>query len=82
MAGAAMQCVASNKTGLGIMYAGRVIVGLCVGVASNLAPIYMAEISPAAIRGRLVGLYELGWQVGAVTGFCELPEGVSKAIAS
>jgi sugar porter (SP) family MFS transporter len=51
------------------MYAGRVIVGFCVGAASNLAPIYISEISPAAIRGRLIGLYELGWQIGAVVGF-------------
>ncbi len=72
------------------MYAGRVIVGFCIGIASNLAvsnyssisarrprlltsvplkPIYISEISPAAIRGRLIGLYELGWQIGAVVGF-------------
>jgi MFS family permease len=35
--GAVMQCVASHKTGLGIMYAGRVIVGFCIGITSNLA---------------------------------------------
>lgn len=35
--GSLIQCVASHKTGLGIMYAGRVIVGLCIGIASNLA---------------------------------------------
>lgn len=34
--GAVIQVVASAKTGLGIMYAGRVIVGWGVGVASNL----------------------------------------------
>ncbi|KJA25517.1 hypothetical protein HYPSUDRAFT_199669 [Hypholoma sublateritium FD-334 SS-4] len=67
--GALIQCVANHKTGLGIMYAGRVIVGFCIGIASNLAPIYISEVSPAAIRGRLIGLYELGWQIGAVVGF-------------
>jgi sugar porter (SP) family MFS transporter len=68
-AGAAIQCAASSKTGLGIMYAGRVIVGICIGIASNLTPIYISEVAPAAIRGRLIGLYELGWQIGAVVGF-------------
>jgi hypothetical protein len=34
--GAVIQVVASEKTGLGIMYAGRAIVGWGVGVASNL----------------------------------------------
>ncbi|KAG6856925.1 hypothetical protein H0H87_012176 [Tephrocybe sp. NHM501043] len=58
-----------SKTGLGIIYAGRVIVGLAIGAASNLAPIYVAEISPPAIRGRLIGLYELCWQIGGVIGF-------------
>ncbi|KAG6901926.1 hypothetical protein C0995_006637 [Termitomyces sp. Mi166 len=58
-----------SKTGLRIVYAGRVIVGLAIGAASNLAPIYVAEISPPAIRGRLIGLYELCWQIGGVVGF-------------
>ncbi|TFK41778.1 hypothetical protein BDQ12DRAFT_710765 [Crucibulum laeve] len=67
--GAVLQCVASSKTGLGVLYAGRVIVGLAIGGASNLAPIYVAEISPPAIRGRLIGMYELCWQIGGVIGF-------------
>lgn len=69
LVGSVLQTVASAKTGLGIMYAGRIIAGWSVGVASNLTPIYIAEISPPAIRGRLIGLYELGWQIGAVVGF-------------
>ncbi|GLB38972.1 putative major facilitator superfamily, sugar transporter (TC 2.A.1.1) family protein [Lyophyllum shimeji] len=67
--GSILQIVASSSTGLGIIYAGRVIVGLSIGAASNLAPIYVAEISPPAIRGRLIGLYELCWQIGGVIGF-------------
>ncbi|KAK0192608.1 quinate permease [Armillaria mellea] len=67
--GAAMQTAASSSTGLGIIYAGRVIVGLAIGTASNLAPIYVAEIAPPAIRGRLIGMYELCWQIGGTVGF-------------
>ncbi|KAE9406734.1 general substrate transporter [Gymnopus androsaceus JB14] len=67
--GAAMQTGASSSTGLGLIYGGRVIVGLAIGAASNLAPIYVAEIAPPAIRGRLIGLYELCWQIGGVVGF-------------
>lgn len=82
--GAGLQCGASSSTGLGIMYAGRIIVGLAIGIASNLAvcltsvldysiswplqPIYVAEIAPPAIRGRLIGMYEFCWQVGGVIG--------------
>ncbi|KAJ7709006.1 MFS quinate transporter QutD [Mycena rosella] len=67
--GAGLQCGASAATGLGIMYAGRIIVGLGIGIASNLAPIYVAEIAPPAIRGRLIGMYEFCWQIGGVIGF-------------
>ncbi|KAJ7777154.1 general substrate transporter [Mycena metata] len=67
--GAGLQCGANSSTGLGIMYAGRIIVGLSIGIASNLAPIYVAEIAPPAIRGRLIGMYELCWQLGGVVGF-------------
>jgi MFS family permease len=55
--------------GLGLIYGGRVLAGIGVGAASNLTPIYISEISPPAIRGRLVGLYELGWQIGGLVGF-------------
>lgn len=67
--GSALQIGASASTGLGIIYGGRIVVGLAIGVASNLAPIYTSEISPPAIRGRLVGLYEMCWQIGGVVGF-------------
>ena len=32
-------------------------------------PIYISEISPPAVRGRLVGIYEMGWQLGGLVGF-------------
>lgn len=67
--GAALQVGASSSTGLGILYAGRVLSGLGTGVASNIVPIYLSELAPPAIRGRLVGLYELGWQIGGMLGF-------------
>ncbi|KAF3761600.1 hypothetical protein M406DRAFT_64791 [Cryphonectria parasitica EP155] len=67
--GAGLQCGANHDRGLGILYAGRVLSGLGTGVASNIIPIYLSELAPPAIRGRLVGLYELGWQIGGVLGF-------------
>ena len=39
--------------------AARVVGGLAIGVASVLAPLYIAEISPKAIRGRLVSLNQM-----------------------
>ncbi|KAL4953380.1 general substrate transporter [Aspergillus filifer] len=67
--GAGLSCGTKGSSGLGIMYAGRVLSGLGTGVASNIIPIYISELAPPAIRGRLVGLYELGWQIGGLVGF-------------
>ncbi|KAL5337406.1 general substrate transporter [Aspergillus crustosus] len=67
--GAGLQCGTKGSSGLGIMYGGRVLSGLGTGIASNIIPIYISELAPPAIRGRLVGLYELGWQIGGLVGF-------------
>src|SRR5262249_49509437 len=37
----------------------RVVGGLAIGMESMLAPLYLAEISPARLRGRLVSLHQL-----------------------
>ncbi|MBY6384923.1 sugar porter family MFS transporter [Rhodococcus erythropolis] len=42
----------------------RVVGGLAVGFASVIAPAYIAEISPAAIRGRLGSMYQLAIVLG------------------
>lgn len=67
--GAGMMLGANGERGLGLIIGGRVLAGFGVGGASNMTPIYISEISPPAIRGRLVGIYELGWQVGGLVGF-------------
>ncbi len=38
----------------------RLIAGLGIGIASMLAPMYIAEIAPANIRGQLVSINQLG----------------------
>lgn len=67
--GAGLMLGTSAERGLGLIYAGRVLAGIGVGAASNLSPIYCSEIAPPAIRGRLVGLYEMSWQIGGLVGF-------------
>ena len=67
--GAGLMLGANGERGLGLIYGGRVLAGIGVGAASNLSPIYVSEIAPPAIRGRLVGLYELSWQAGGLVGF-------------
>ena len=42
----------------------RIVGGVAIGIASNVSPIYIAEISPAPWRGRLVALNQLTVVVG------------------
>lgn len=67
--GAGMMLGANGDRGLGLIYGGRVLAGLGVGAGSNITPIYIAELSPPSIRGRLVGVFDLGWQIGGLVGF-------------
>lgn len=67
--GAGIMLGANGERGLGLIYAGRVLAGIGVGGTSMIVPIYISEISPPAIRGRLVSIYELGWQIGGLVGF-------------
>lgn len=67
--GAGIMLGSTGARGLGLIYGGRVLAGIGVGGTSNLSPIYCSEIAPPAIRGRLVGLYELSWQLGGLIGF-------------
>ncbi|KAI0126311.1 general substrate transporter [Xylariales sp. AK1849] len=67
--GAGLMLGATGERGLGLILAGRVLAGVGVGACSMTVPIYISELSPPAVRGRLVGIYELGWQVGGLVGF-------------
>ncbi|TJY68426.1 sugar porter family MFS transporter [Sphingobacterium alkalisoli] len=42
----------------------RVIGGVGIGIASNLSPMYIAEVAPATIRGKLVSVNQLTIVIG------------------
>jgi sugar porter (SP) family MFS transporter len=42
----------------------RILGGVAIGLASNLSPMYIAEISPAAMRGRFVSINQLTIVIG------------------
>jgi len=50
-----IQCAAVD---VAMLCVGRVIAGLCVGIASSICPVYQAEIAPKEIRGRVVSLQQ------------------------
>jgi sugar porter (SP) family MFS transporter len=61
VAGALLQALAPDVT---LLVAGRLVVGFGVGVAAVAAPLYGAELAPAAHRGRFVSAYQLAITIG------------------
>jgi len=53
--------------GFGWFIAFRVLGGVAIGMASNLSPMYIAEIAPAHIRGRLVSTNQLTIVIGILS---------------
>ena len=53
----------------GSLLAFRIIGGLGIGGSSVLAPMYIAELSPAKWRGRLVGLFQINIVLGILVAY-------------
>ena len=53
--GSTITCASQN---IGMLIAGRIINGFCVGIESAQVPVYISEIVPPTKRGRLVGLQQ------------------------
>ncbi|MCZ3366429.1 MULTISPECIES: sugar porter family MFS transporter [Methanobacterium] len=51
------------------LIAGRIVVGIAIGIASFIAPLYIAEVAPVSIRGALVSLNQLAITVGIVISY-------------
>jgi len=62
--------VFSVLSGSGSFSIARLFVGACA--ASLVTPLYLAEMSPAKIRGALVSLNQLAITVGIVVAYCRL----------
>jgi SP family xylose:H+ symportor-like MFS transporter len=44
----------------------RIVGGVAIGTASNVSPMYIAEVAPAGMRGRLVGTNQLAIMFGVL----------------
>lgn len=51
-------------------FIGRIVSGLAVGSIAVLAPMFISETSPKAIRGTLVSVYQLMITAGIFLGYC------------
>lgn len=47
----------------------RLITGLAIGIAGVMTPLYIAEMAPANLRGRLVSCYQLAITIGIMLGY-------------
>ncbi|MEZ2346823.1 sugar porter family MFS transporter [Terriglobus sp. RCC_193] len=65
---AVLFAISSALTGwsyvLSAFIAWRIVGGIAIGLASNVSPLYIAEISPADLRGRLVSLNQFAIVIG------------------
>jgi SP family galactose:H+ symporter-like MFS transporter len=52
-----------------LLIAGRIIVGTAIGVASFTTPLYISEVAPVNIRGRLVSINQVALTSGIVISY-------------
>jgi len=52
-----------------VLLAARFIGGLGIGGSSVLGPVYIAELAPARLRGRLVGLFQINIVIGILLAY-------------
>ncbi|PQE15250.1 sugar transporter protein [Rutstroemia sp. NJR-2017a WRK4] len=57
-----VQCFAPN---LRAFIGGRVIIGLGQGIALTAGPVYIGELAPPEIRGKIMGFWQLFYSVGS-----------------
>jgi major inositol transporter-like SP family MFS transporter len=72
--GAAISALSPN---LQVLMTGRVILGVGVGAASVLVPVYIAELAPSRVRGALVAGFQLLTTLGILVGY-----GINAALAA
>lgn len=64
-----------------VLVLSRAVIGIAIGVASAVAPVYISEVAPPDIRGRLVTFFQLAVTVGILAaylvglGFADVAEG-------
>ena len=63
--GSTIICASQN---IGMLIAGRLINGLCVGIESAQVPVYISELAPPTKRGRLVAFQQWAITVGKSMG--------------
>ncbi|KAL2017232.1 hypothetical protein VTK56DRAFT_2391 [Thermocarpiscus australiensis] len=61
--------IQAGAVSIGMLFAGRAIAGLAVGMLTMIVPMYMSEVSTPAIRGTLVVLQQLSITIGILISY-------------
>jgi SP family galactose:H+ symporter-like MFS transporter len=61
--------VSALAQGVTVLVVARVFIGFAIGLASATCPVYISEVAPAALRGRLVTLFQLAVTVGILVAY-------------
>lgn len=60
---------AGSAPGVWVLTACRLVLGLAVGVAAMVAPLYISESAPSKQRGMLVSVYQLAITIGILSAY-------------
>lgn len=66
LAGTAIQVATTSR---GMLIAGRMLNGVCVGITSSQVPVYLAEVSKKNVRGSILVIQQLAIEIGILLMF-------------
>lgn len=61
--------VCTLAPGVAVMILGKLILGLAIGIASFVTPLYLSEVAPENIRGSMISLYQLMITIGIAVSY-------------
>ncbi|KAF9481480.1 general substrate transporter [Pholiota conissans] len=68
--GAILTTIANDaKSGLNLIYVGRVISGFGIGAISAVSPAFVSECSPKDVRGRITGTFQVMVAIGVMISY-------------
>jgi SP family galactose:H+ symporter-like MFS transporter len=66
---AAGALVSAAAQDVAVLTIARVVIGVAIGLASAAAPVYISEVAPPELRGRLVSFFQLAVTIGILSAY-------------
>lgn len=55
---------------MGVLFAGELLIGICLGIFNTTAPAYASEVCPLVLRAYLTSCINLAWIIGQLIAAC------------